>query len=464
MRTRDEEQSFAISEIKKELIESEGIALCIACTGYGKGELIRLISNSIKTSLLVVVPRVNLVRDLAQRTGGSIYCASLKEKNIGKVTIATKQSLKGVKADVVIVDEAHNASDEFLNSIDANYIIGLTATPFGDGGFIYGEDKFWGEPCYNFPTKNGIEAGYLCDFKIYGSQIAFDLSAVKNAKRDFTATEINRIISQDKHILQVKEFVEICNKAERKKVVVLCANIEHAEKIQSEILNYEECDIIHSKIKNSNDIVEDYKHNDTRFCVSVMMLSEGFDCPPIDAVIFLRPTRSSRLMVQASGRGLRLYQDKEYCLMLDYGSVFINCGLPTSPIINTEKKSETQTSEVICCESCFYIYDIKGPCPSCGHEKEPEKRDVDKNLLESIDKPNPFVIIDRGNRFKPGRTSKGAQYVTIESEQGNFTLFGWQCKRFYSLLSKGEIKLTYQWPVGSKFSKVLGLESHRPSE
>jgi len=304
----------------------------------------------------------------------------------------------------------------------------------------------------------------LCPFKVYGSGVAFDLSSAKNARRDYTEKELKKIISTGKHLLQVQEIVEICNKSERKKVIILCSNIEHAETIKLEIEKYEECMIAHSKMKNANNLIEEYKNNDVRMMVSIGMMSEGFDCARCDCVVFLRPTRSARLMVQASGRGLRIADGKDYCLFLDFGSVFLNCGLPTDPILQFEKKSETQTSEVICCESCFYIYDIKGPCPQCGHEKEPEKRDVDKNLLESIDKPNPFVIIDSSNKFKPGRTNKGAKFVTVFTAKGSFTLFAWQCKRFYSLLSRGPIKLNYQWETGKKFPKVLGLESHRQSE
>ena len=80
----------------------------------GKGHLIKLISQTVKGTLLVVAPRVNLVRDLAQRTNGSIYCASLGEKVISKVTIATKQSIKEVSADLVILDECFTPEVEVL--------------------------------------------------------------------------------------------------------------------------------------------------------------------------------------------------------------------------------------------------------------------------------------------------------------------------------------------------------------
>jgi len=135
---RDIEQQKALQAIRKELIE-KNIALCVCSTGYGKGHLIKLIAESIKTTMLVIVPRVNLVRDLSQRTGGSVYCASLGKKEIGIVTIATKQSLKEISADLIILDECHSYTDEFLELVRSNcrYMIGLTATPIRQDGYIY---------------------------------------------------------------------------------------------------------------------------------------------------------------------------------------------------------------------------------------------------------------------------------------------------------------------------------------
>ena len=138
MKSRDLEQQKALQEIRVGLIK-KGKVLVVCSTGWGKGHLIKLISETIKTSMLVIVPRVNLVRDLSQRTGGEIFCATLGEKNIGKITIATKQSLKEIKADLIILDECHSYSDEFLEKVESScrYLIGLTATPYSSEGYIH---------------------------------------------------------------------------------------------------------------------------------------------------------------------------------------------------------------------------------------------------------------------------------------------------------------------------------------
>lgn len=140
MNKRDIEQQKALNAIRKELA-LHGKALCVCATGYGKGHLIKLIAKSLKEdmTMLVIVPRVNLVRDLAQRTNGSIYCATLKEKKLSKITIATKQSLKEITADLIILDEAHTYKKDFLDSLNGKYkfILGLTATDWRNDGHIW---------------------------------------------------------------------------------------------------------------------------------------------------------------------------------------------------------------------------------------------------------------------------------------------------------------------------------------
>ena len=459
-KTRDEEQAYSITKIKEDLVKFK-IALFIACTGFGKGEILKLISQSIKGSMIIIVPRVNLVRDLAQRTGGSIYCASLGEKNISKITIATKQSLKDLDLSVFslcCLDEVHGYTEEFLETVTTEYVIGFTATPFRSDGYIYGEKKFWNKPCYEFHAKEAIAAGYLSDYKMIGSGSSFDLSIAKNRKTDYTEKEVSEIVSSGKHENQVKEIVEICDKYKRKKVVLLCANIEHAELLQNEIEKYEDCLIVHSKMKQSHKIIEEYAQDSTRFITSVMMLSEGTDIPIIDCIIFLRPTRSTRLMMQASGRGLRLYTGKDYCLLLDFASVFMNCGTPKNPLIISDDKSESSNETVRTCEECFYIYEEKGACPRCGHEKEPEKRDVEKNLKESIFEESHTVLCEKHHLWKNSRTKNGSPFITVKRHGEFISMFGYQTKQFWAAMKRtGVVEIAID--RGGKYPKVLGIRA-----
>lgn len=49
-----------------------------------------------------------------------------------------------------------------------------------------------------------------------------------------------------------------------------------------------------------------------------MLLTEGWDCPSVDCVIVLRPTKVRSLYSQMVGRGTRLAQGKDHLLLLDF--------------------------------------------------------------------------------------------------------------------------------------------------
>ena len=47
------------------------------------------------------------------------------------------------------------------------------------------------------------------------------------------------------------------------------------------------------------------------------LYNEGIDIPSVDTLLFLRPTQSPVVLQQQLGRGLRLSNDKESCLVID---------------------------------------------------------------------------------------------------------------------------------------------------
>lgn len=46
-----------------------------------------------------------------------------------------------------------------------------------------------------------------------------------------------------------------------------------------------------------------------------MLLTEGWDCPSVDCIVVLRPTKIRSLYQQMVGRGMRLYPGKDQLLL-----------------------------------------------------------------------------------------------------------------------------------------------------
>ncbi len=300
--------------------------------------------------------------------------------------------------------------------------------------------KFWPKPCYEFGIKQAIEAGYLCDYVIYSTVNKFKIKPSKS-KREYTEREVLAIIEKGKAHNQVKEIFEMTK--DRNKIAIICASIEHAEKIKKIIEETEPCAIIHSKLKDAKKDLSEWQKNDVRFSVLVIMLSEGFDMPSIDAVVFLRPTRSPRLMIQASGRGLRLFPGKENCLLIDFGDVFLTCGTPRDPILQFEYKPDSSSSVVMReCSECLFVWgSIDSICPACGHDNKVIK-DVEKSLAESLlDDDLYTVMLDKTNYIKSAKTVRGQRYCEYEINDDHFFFFG---GNYWKAIKRPDMMVTYR--------------------
>lgn len=432
MDTREKQtkiQSDALDKISKDLAV-KGKALAVAATGFGKGHLIKMIAERTKFTMIVIVPRVNLVTDLSSRVEGSkIFCASLGKKETGKITVGTIQSLiKGdISADIICLDEAHRYNEDILKSINARWIIGMTATPIDQYGFIYGKDRYWDEPSFEFTIADGIKNGFLCDYELISSKFKFDVNKYIRTKREYTEKDILSIIKTAKAEKQVAEIIEVTK--DRKKVALICGSIKHAEKIKDLFIEMgEDCVSVHSDLNKANKVAEDWKTNDIKYCTSVAMISEGYDNPRIDTIALLRPTKSVLLMIQIVGRGLRLFPGKENCLILDYGHVFSSCGTPKNPDYSFILKGKTTSKEkslIKECDVCGRIWEDKILiCPACGTEKK--TRDPESNLEESIFKQGQSMqtTIYPEHFMEESYTKYGQKFLTYKKDGEFFFLFG----------------------------------------
>ena len=75
------------------------------------------------------------------------------------------------------------------------------------------------------------------------------------------------------------------------------------------------------KSRDSQDraeVLEDFDKGRYNVLCNSMLLTEGWDCPSVDCVVVLRPTKVRSLYSQMVGRGTRLHPGKEDLLLLDF--------------------------------------------------------------------------------------------------------------------------------------------------
>ena len=66
------------------------------------------------------------------------------------------------------------------------------------------------------------------------------------------------------------------------------------------------------------EVLEDFDKGKYNVLCNSMLLTEGWDCPSVDCVVVLRPTKVRSLYSQMVGRGTRLHPGKEELLLLDF--------------------------------------------------------------------------------------------------------------------------------------------------
>lgn len=119
--------------------------------------------------------------------------------------------------------------------------------------------------------------------------------------------------------------------ADEKKIIVFAVNRAHCNKI---VEKYNSCGYsaksidTYTSTDERREIVEDFRNNKFKILCNVNILTEGFDCPDVDAVQLARPTKSLTLFLQQVGRCMRPHKNKEYGIVLDNAGLWKEHGLP----------------------------------------------------------------------------------------------------------------------------------------
>ena len=114
---------------------------------------------------------------------------------------------------------------------------------------------------------------------------------------------------------------------------------------------------IHSEI-GENTIEESYDHfskntNRRIWLVTCNMLTTGVDLPITDSIVFLRRVTSAALAVQIIGRGVRVYPNKNDCVVLDFGENIKRFGVLDNIQFEPERtRSRGVDERVKYCEVC----------------------------------------------------------------------------------------------------------------
>ena len=289
-------------------------------------------------------------------TNDNEIASFLKRKNPGgKIIFTTYQSADKLaqvskklkfKFDLAILDEAHKtvgAKEKAFSillqedKISIGKRLFMTATErivkgAEDEILSMDDDNVYGKVFYKLSFKKAIEDGIITDYKI--------VTVLVND------TEIQDLIKKNKYITDQNKKVD---EAEAQMLTTAIAlkkaikeyDLKHTVSFHKSINASKEFQSLYQKIDTTKDsptvfhissklnagsraeLLKDFRNTSSAIITNARCLTEGVDVPAIDCVLFADQKQSVVDIVQASGRALRQYTDKNTGVKKDFGYIII---------------------------------------------------------------------------------------------------------------------------------------------
>ncbi len=283
--------------------------------------------------VLILAHREELLKQAADKLEKATGLVSAIEKaeqtSIGtwnRVVVGSVQSLaqdkrlsmfKPDEFGTIIIDEAHHALSPTYQKVLEHFseakVLGVTATP--DRGDRKDLGTLFESLAYDYSIVRAIREGYLSPIKAQTIPLDIDLSQVSIQNGDFASGEIATAL--DPYLEQIAE--EMKKYCKGRKTLVFLPLIATSQKftkmLQEKGFRAAE---VNGQSKDREQILKDFEDGKYDVLCNALLLTEGYDCPSIDCIVMLRPTKIRSMFQQAVGRGTRLAEGKEYLLLLDF--------------------------------------------------------------------------------------------------------------------------------------------------
>ena len=359
-----------------------------------------------------------------------IYSAGLKQRDIAaRILFAGIQSIHARVAevghcDLVLIDEAHlipRASNtmyrRFLDGLKQINpllkVIGFTATPYRlDSGRLHeGQDAIFTDIAFEVSVRTLIDNGYLAPLisKRMGTEL--DVSRVGMRGGEFIAKDLEAAVDQEAITLGAVEEI-LAYGQERRSWLVFCAGVDHAFHVRDALrAKGVSCATIVGDTPSTEReaIIAAFKAGQIRCLTNANVLTTGFNAPAVDLIAMLRPTQSAGLYVQIVGRGCRLADGKQNCLVLDFAGNVKRHG-PIDAIHPKRPGKGEGDAPVKSCPACHtLVHASVRTCPDCGHAFPPPqpKLEARASTLDVVSNPKPQWVPVTEVRYarheKPGK-------------------------------------------------------------
>ncbi|MCD4718754.1 MAG: DEAD/DEAH box helicase family protein [Desulfobacula sp.] len=322
--------------------------LVVAATGTGKTvisafDFKRFIVDKKQTRLLFVVHREEIL--IQSR---AVFRNILRDQNFGElwvgnhtpqhfkqlfISVQTFQSRKLWEKvdpdfyDYIIIDEFHHAAALSYHKLNDYFtpqiLLGLTATPErADGQDIL--KYFDGHISAEIRLPDAVNRKLLSPFQYFCITDQVDYSNVVWKRGGYDRKQLEKLLVTGDDIrakLIIEKATKILLDINQTRGICFCVSQEHARYMAKQFGQYN-ISALALTAKTPNTIrksaISQLKNCEINFLCVVDLFNEGIDIPEIDTIMFLRPTESLTIFLQQLGRGLRLYERKDFLTVLDF--------------------------------------------------------------------------------------------------------------------------------------------------
>ena len=217
----------------------------------------------------------------------------------------------------IIIDEAHHAITDgyrrILDYFSGAKVLGVTATP--DRGDMRNLGEVFDSLAFEYKLTDAIKEGYLCKIMAQTIPLQLDITSVTMSGGDYAVGDLGTAL--DPYLEQIA--AEMARRCKSRKTVVFLPLIKTSQKFR-DLLNAHgfRAAEVNGQSDDRRQLLADFDAGKYNVLCNSMLLTEGWDCPSVDCVVVLRPTKVRSLYSQMVGRGTRLSPGKTDLLLLDF--------------------------------------------------------------------------------------------------------------------------------------------------
>ena len=217
----------------------------------------------------------------------------------------------------IIIDEAHHAITDgyrrILDYFSGAKVLGVTATP--DRGDMRNLGEVFDSLAFEYKLTDAIKEGYLCKIMAQTIPLQLDITSVTMSGGDYAVGDLGTAL--DPYLEQIA--AEMARRCKSRKTVVFLPLIKTSQKFR-DLLNAHgfRAAEVNGQSDDRRQVLADFDAGKYNVLCNSMLLTEGWDCPSVDCVVVLRPTKVRSLYSQMVGRGTRLSPGKTDLLLLDF--------------------------------------------------------------------------------------------------------------------------------------------------